>query len=111
YSNGLRIETSFAVAGKERSYVVHHRELGPQQELHSKPVGILFHTSESDLWPLEEGYGHELRRSSSSLIKYVQRQQAYNYLIDRSARVFRFVVDGRRARLAGCGIWTRYQDV
>lgn len=111
YSNGLRIETSFAVAGKERSYVVHHRELGPQQELHSKPVGILFHTSESDLWPLEEGYGHELRRSSSSLIKYVQRQQAYNYLIDRFGRVYRIVEDETRANHAGRGIWARNQDV
>lgn len=111
YSNGLRIETSFAVAGEERSYVVHHRELGPQKGVHSKPVGILFHTSESDLWPLEEGYQHELRRSSSSLIKYVQRQQAYNYLIDRFGRVYRIVEDETRANHAGRGIWARNQDV
>lgn len=111
YSNGLRIETAYAVAGKERSYVVHHREIGPQPGTQSKPVGIIFHTSESDLWPLEEGFEHELRRSSSSLIKYVQRQQAYNYLIDRFGRVYRIVEDETRANHAGRGIWARNQDV
>lgn len=111
YSNGLRIETAYAVSGKERSYVVHHREIGPQPGTQSKPVGIIFHTSESDLWPLEEGFEHELRRSSSSLIKYVQRQQAYNYLIDRFGRVYRIVEDETRANHAGRGIWARNQDV
>jgi hypothetical protein len=111
YSNGLRIETSYAVAGRERSYVVHHRELGAQSGTHSKPVGIIFHTSESDLWPLQEGYERELRRSSSSLIRYVQREQAYNYLIDRFGRVYRIVDDETRANHAGRGIWARNQDV
>ncbi len=111
YSNGLRIETSYAVAGEERHYVVYDRTLGPQSGVHSKPVGILFHTSESDLWPLEEGFQNELRRSSASLIKYVQRQQAYNYLIDRFGRVYRIVEDETRANHAGRGIWARNQDV
>lgn len=111
YSNGLRIETTYAVAGKPRSYVVHHRERGPQPGVHTKPVGIIFHTSESDLWPLQEGYERELRRSSAGLIKYVQREQAYNYLIDRFGRVFRIVDDETRANHAGRGVWARNQDV
>lgn len=111
YSNGLRIETAYAIAGKPRSYIVHHRELGPQPGIHSKPVGIVFHTSESDLWPLEEAFAGELRRSSANLIRYVQRQQAYNYLIDRFGRVYRIVEDETRANHAGRGIWARNDDV
>ncbi len=111
YSNGLRVETSYTVAGKERSYVVHHRDSGPQRGVHTKPVGIIFHTSESDLWPLEEGYERELRRSSASLLKYLQRVQAYNYLIDRFGRVYRVVEDETRANHAGRGIWARNEDV
>jgi hypothetical protein len=111
YSNGLRIETTYAVAGKERTYAVHHREQGVTAGVHTKPVGIIFHTSESDLWPLEEGYERELRRSSASLLKYLQRAQAYNYLIDRFGRVYRVVEDETRANHAGRGIWARNEDV
>lgn len=111
YSNGLRIETSFAVAGKERRYIVHHRDTGAQRGVHTKPVGIIFHTSESDLWPLEEGYEQELRRSSSALLRYVQREQAYNYVIDRFGRVYRVVEDETRANHAGRGVWARNEDV
>lgn len=111
YSNGLRIETAYAVVGKPRRYKVHDRELGPRPGTHSQPVGIVFHTSESDLWPLEEGFGRELRRSSIGLIKYVQREQAYNYLIDRFGRVYRIVDDQTRANHAGRGVWARNQDV
>jgi hypothetical protein len=111
YSNGLRIETSYAVAGKERSYVVNHRETGPQRKLQTKPVGIVFHTSESDLWPLEEGFEKELRRSSAGLLRYLQREQAYNYLIDRFGRVYRVVEDETRANHAGRGVWARNEDV
>lgn len=111
YSNGLRIETSYAVAGKERNYVVHHRELGPQAGVHTKPVGIVFHTSESDLWPLEEKFERELRRSSAGLLRYLRRAQAYNYLIDRFGRVYRVVEDETRANHAGRGVWARNEDV
>jgi len=79
--------------------------------VHTKPVGIIFHTSESDLWPLEEGYEHELRRSSSALLRYVQREQAYNYVIDRFGRVYRVVEDETRANHAGRGVWARNEDV
>jgi hypothetical protein len=111
YSNGLRVETSYAVPGKERNYRVYHRDRGVQPDVHSKPVGIVFHTSESDLWPLEENYERELRRSSANLLRYVQRVQAYNYLIDRFGRVYRVVEDETRANHAGRGVWARDEEV
>lgn len=111
YSNGLRIETKYTVRGKERNYLVHHRENGAQRGVRTKPVGIVFHTSESDLWPLEEDFQRELRTTSSALLRYLQRAQAYNYLIDRFGRVYRLVEDDTRANHAGRSVWARNDDV
>lgn len=111
YSNGLRIETKYAVKGTARDYRVHSRsgELLPTQ--FSRPVGILFHTSESDLWPLEPGYEKELRQGSEALLRFVRREQAYNYMIDRFGRVYRVVDDDSRANHAGHGVWARGDEV
>jgi hypothetical protein len=111
YSNGLRIETTYAVKGTPRDYRVHSRsgELLPTRLSH--PIGILFHTSESDLWPLEPGYEKEVRQGSEALLKFVKREQAYNYMIDRFGRVYRIVDDDSRANHAGHGVWARGDEV
>jgi hypothetical protein len=111
YSNGLRIETAYAVKGASRDYRVHSRkgELLPTRL--SRPIGILFHTSESDLWPLEPGYEKEVRRGSEALLRFVKREQAYNYMIDRFGRVYRIVEDDSRANHAGHGVWARGDEV
>jgi hypothetical protein len=111
YSNGLRIETSYAVSGKPRQYHVYRRESGLQKEVYTKPAGILFHTSESDLWPLEESFQQQVRKSSENLLRYLQREQAYNYLIDRFGRVYRVVEDETRANHAGHSVWARNDEV
>jgi hypothetical protein len=111
YSNGLRIETTYAAKGEPRNYRIHNRAGELQQALHSRPVGILFHTSESDLWPLDADYNKELRRSSAGLVKYVSNTRAYHYLIDRFGRVYRTVDDETRARHAGHGVWAHGDEV
>jgi hypothetical protein len=111
YSNGLRIETTYTVAGEPRKYRIHDRKTGIQPTWYSHPVGLLFHTSESDLWPLEADYGQQLRQSSTQLLKYVARTKAYNYMIDRFGRVYRMVDDETRASHAGHSIWARGDDV
>lgn len=111
YSNGLRIETTYTVAGEPRHYRIHDRQRGLQSQVYTKPVGLLFHTSESDLWPLEADYGRQLRQSSTALLRYVQRTKAYHYLIDRFGRVYRIVDDETRASHAGHSIWARGDDV
>jgi hypothetical protein len=111
YSNGLRVEIANAVSGKPRRYVVHHLADPSATEAGSKPVGILFHTSESDLWPLDERHNAQLRQSSRELRSYLRRAQAYNYLIDRFGRVFRIVDDETQAAHAGNGIWARGDDI
>jgi hypothetical protein len=111
YSNGLRIETSFAQTGEPRNYRVHDRSGALQKTVYTRPIGILFHTSESDLWPLEADYGKELRRSSASLLKYVSNNRAYHYVIDRFGRVYRTVEDETRANHAGHGVWAHGGEV
>lgn len=111
YSNGLRIETAYATKGAPRDYQVHSRrgELLPTR--YSRPIGILFHTSESDLWPLEPGFEKEVRKGSENLLRFVKREQAYNYMIDRFGRVYRIVDDDSRANHAGHGVWARGDEV
>jgi hypothetical protein len=111
YSNGLRIETTYAVSGQQRDYRIHHRDGALATDRYSKPAGILFHTSESDLWPLEQDFAQQLRRGTASLLRHLQKQQAYNYLIDRFGRVYRIVDDESRAHHAGHSVWARNDDV
>lgn len=111
YSNGLRIETSYAVKGAPRDYRVQTRDGKLLPDKFDRPIGILFHTSESDLWPLEPGYEQELRKGSEALLRFVKREQAYNYMIDRFGRVYRIVDDDSRANHAGHGVWARGDEV
>ena len=111
YSNGLRIETAYAVKGTPRDYRVQSRDGKLLPTRHTRPIGILFHTSESDLWPLEPGYSQELRKGSEALMRFVKREQAYNYMIDRFGRVYRIVEDDSRANHAGHGVWSRNDEV
>jgi hypothetical protein len=111
YSNGLRIETTYAVNGEPRRYRVHDRNAGLRAEVRSKPVGILFHTSESDIWPLDTGYEKQLRKTSAALLKYVKEQRSYHYVIDRFGRVYRVVDDETRAHHAGNSVWAAGDDV
>jgi hypothetical protein len=111
YSNGLRIETTYAVSGKQREYRIHRRDGTLEPETYAKPAGILFHTSESDLWPLEADFARQLRRGTVGLLRWLQKEQSYNYLIDRFGRVYRLVDDESRANHAGHSVWARNDDV
>ena len=107
YSNGLRIDTSFAVTGDARRYHVFDEKDGLRPDLHQRPVGILFHTSESDIWPFEANFNENLRDSSQHLLRYLQRNRTYHYLIDRFGRVFRVVDDESKANHAGNSVWQK----
>jgi hypothetical protein len=111
YSNGLRIETSHAVPGEARRYRVHDLDKGLKPTHYAKPVGILFHTSESDLSPLQAEFSREVRRDTDALLRFVRREQAYNYLIDRYGRVYRVVDDDSRANHAGHAVWARGEEI
>src|SRR6185503_17206400 len=60
YSNGLRIDTTYSVAGEPRRYRNFDEQRGMLEDVGSKPVGIMYHTSESDIWPMEESNNEKL---------------------------------------------------
>ena len=59
--------------GTPRAYRVFDGEGTSSALVYKAPVGILFHTSESDVWPLEAAYNENLRDSTQGLLQYVQR--------------------------------------
>lgn len=105
YSNGLRIETGWAIAGDARRYRVFDARSGLLAGTRERPAGLLFHTTESDIWPLEAEFNEKLRDSSERLLRYLQRNRTYHYLVDRFGRVFRVVDEGSKANHAGNSIW------
>jgi len=111
YSNGLRIDNGYEVAGEPRRFRAIDRTTGVRGELQTRPIGILFHTSESDVWPLEASYNETLRDSSQKLLRYVQRNRLYNYMIDRFGRVYRVVEEETKANHAGNSVWARGDEV
>jgi hypothetical protein len=111
YSNGLRVETGWSVAGEERRYRVFSEESGAHGPVRHEPAGILFHTTESDIWPLEASYNESLRDSSHKLLQYVARKRLYHYLIDRFGRVYRLVEEATKANHAGHSVWAQGRDV
>jgi hypothetical protein len=107
YSNGLRIDTSNTVSAEPRAYRLFDRKGGLLPEVHDRPVGILFHTSESDVWPLQANFNENLRKSSVQLRRYVRQHKLYHYLIDRFGRVYRVVDEESKANHAGHSVWAQ----
>lgn len=105
YSNGLRVETAYTTDGAPRRFRAFDLEGRLQEEIADRPVGLLYHTSESDIWPMDASHNENLRDSSQRLLRYLSREHVYNYLIDRFGRVYRVVAETRRANHAGHSIW------
>jgi hypothetical protein len=110
YSNGARILKDFEVAGAERKYYRFDLDKIANQtgdfELQSKPVGIIYHLTESDLLPFSNQYNASLVHNSQSLMEYTRAHKLYNYIIDRFGRIYRIVRDEGVANHAGNSIWS-----
>jgi len=111
YSNGLRIDTAFSTLGERRRYRIFEAGRGMSSGTFDKPAGILFHTSESDIWPLDEAHNEKLRDSSHNLLRYLKRNLVYHYMVDRFGRVFRVVEEEAKANHAGQSVWNRGSEV
>jgi N-acetylmuramoyl-L-alanine amidase len=105
YSNGLRIENLFTVSNEPRSFVLMFRNSGRRGPRRSRPMGIVFHTTESDQAPFESGQKPALQRIGREVLLYVRNKRAYHFLIDRFGRVHRIVAESDAANHAGHAIW------
>lgn len=108
YSNGLRIDNSFAVENTPRdSYRVFDREHPDILHSHWKeaPAGIVFHTTESEQAPFEKDQNQNLQRISVVTLNHVRRNHSYHFFIDRFGRVFRVVKESDIAFHAGRSVW------
>ncbi len=105
YSNGLRVETSFAVEPGTRWYTVYDRVTLQPVGRRTQPAGIVYHTTESHLAPFEPGQTERLLRVSEWLLDFVRRNRSYHFVIDRFGRVHRVVPEEGPANHAGYSVW------
>ena len=107
YSNGLRIDDRFTVANHPRAYLVFPIDgtAGAEGIRRTQPAGIVFHTTESRQAPFEADQNRVLKKIGESLLEYVRRKRAYNFLIDRFGRVYRVVAETDAANHAGYSVW------
>jgi len=112
YSNGLRIENEFAVAGRPRGeYPVFRPRFTASDNgdlpvaWKKDPAGIVFHSTESHQAPFEPAEVRSLKRIGRSLLGYIRSQQSYHFVIDRFGRAFRVVAESDMANHAGKSVW------
>lgn len=113
YSNGGRIITEFETENHARAFVALPREGGGDDssalkvsaDVRREPVGIVYHTSESDMLPFTPDNNASLEARTRGLLEYVRRHKSYNYLIDRFGQIYRVVRDDHAAHHAGNSVW------
>jgi N-acetylmuramoyl-L-alanine amidase-like protein len=105
YSNGLRVENHHVVGNEERSYPVYDRETLELVEWKQGPVGIIYHTTESQQAPFSSTHNERLQRLGQWLREFVQRKRAYHFVVDRFGQVHRVVRETHSANHAGYSIW------
>ena len=113
YSNGLRVENRFVAETAPRRYIAFARSRlrDLDGEWRTRPVGIVFHTTESHIAPFEEDQNRELRRDGEGLLEYVSRRRSYHFVIDRFGRVFRIVKESDYANHAGNSVWADEESI
>lgn len=115
YSNGARVLTEMETDGPRRQF--YRFELGAlaagpdEAEPLVRPVGIVYHVSESDLLPFAGGYNKSLQNHSRALLEYARTNRLYNYVIDRFGRTYRIVRDESAANHAGNSVWGDHRSV
>jgi hypothetical protein len=113
YSNGLTIWNDFLTHTGPRSYPVFDAG-DPRWESarwRSDPVGIVFHTTESDLAPFEPANNGDILQGGRQLVRFISQERLYNFVIDRFGRVYRTIPAGEYAFHAGHSIWSDSRDL
>lgn len=108
YSNGLRVDLSFATHNRPRAEYPIYAMAGDSQPIGTgnEPRGIVFHTTESDIAPFEESENKTIERLGHMLLTFLRREHSYHYLIDRYGRVYRVVEESDAANHAGFSVWS-----
>jgi hypothetical protein len=104
WSNGLHIDNRFLAHSHARSWIAFPAD-GAPAEARSEPGGIAFHSTESQQAPFEAAENRTLQRLGESLLEYVSRERAYNFVVDRFGRAWRVVPEGEAANHAGFSVW------
>lgn len=113
YSNGLRIDLTFATNNRPRAEYPIYAMVGDSQPIGSakEPRGIVYHTTESDIAPFEESENKLIARLGHLLLQFLRREHSYHYLIDRYGRVYRVVEESDAAYHAGYSVWSDERGV
>ena len=105
WSNGLRVVTTFETKAEPRQFFAFPRNGAPPVPLGPKPVGIVYHASESDMAPFGAAFNRDILSTTRDLVGWLSRRRIYNYIIDRFGQVYRIVSDETVAVHAGVSIW------
>ncbi|HMF57270.1 MAG TPA: peptidoglycan recognition family protein [Pyrinomonadaceae bacterium] len=106
YSNGGRILMDYATENHPRGYYGWpHNKSAVDPTVRREPIGIVYHTSESDLLPFTSDNNDSIETHTRGLLEYVRRNRSYNYVIDRFGQIYRIVRDDHAANHAGNSVW------
>jgi len=114
YSNRLQIITTHTISNLPREYYRFPKNSNPLPvncKIADKISGIVYHASESDLYPFMPEMNHSILKYSKQLIKYLLRKKSYNFFIDRFGRVYRLVREDHAAFHAGNSIWADESEI
>jgi len=114
YSNRLQIITTYTISNIPREYYRFSKNsthLPANSEITDEISGIVYHASESDLYPFMPEMNRSILKYSKQLIKYLLRQKSYHFFIDRFGRVYRLVQEDHAAFHAGNSIWADDEEI
>ena len=114
YSNRLQIITTYTISNIPREYYRFPKistHLPANSKITDKISGIVYHASESDLYPFMPEMNRSILKYSKQLIKYLLRQKSYHFFIDRFGRVYRLVQEDQAAFHAGNSIWADDEEI
>ena len=114
YSNRLQIITTHTISNIPREYYRFPKKsnyMPVNSKIADKISGIVYHASESDLYPFMPEMNHSILKYSKQLIRYLQRKKSYHFFIDRFGRVYRLVREDHAAFHAGNSIWADDKEI
>ncbi|MGD9325686.1 MAG: peptidoglycan recognition family protein [Desulfobacterales bacterium] len=114
YSNRLQIITTHTISNIPREYYRFPKntsKLPVHNKIADNIAGIVYHASESDIYPFMPEMNHSILKYSKRLIKFLQRKKSYHFFIDRFGRVYRLVREDHAAFHAGHSIWADEKEL